>query len=165
MFADRPVPWSDALRATPRSEAIAVELALLVTDQIPRSLANSSNHAVQERTKSSRTWFRWEYREALDSSREVVEGDADPPAERPLLRDSEGQPGGPESSGDRNRREISEPDVVRSTRTDPALGDLWLGGWRSGRLVAQEPADGRGPDLEPCSAEMLSDFLLPELRT
>ncbi len=52
MLPDGPVPRPDTLRATPTSKTGAVELFLLVTDQVPRGLTGSSNHAAEERPKN-----------------------------------------------------------------------------------------------------------------
>ena len=66
MLPDSPVPCSDPIRATPCSETWAVELLLLVADQVARRCAHSSNHTADERAESFGAGFVWEHRESLD---------------------------------------------------------------------------------------------------
>ncbi len=66
MFPHGPVPWTDTLRVTPSSKAGAIELFLLVTDQIPGMFAHSSNHTAEERPETLGSGFAGEYGKALD---------------------------------------------------------------------------------------------------
>ena len=165
MLADRAVPWTDALRATPGFETGTVELPLLVADQIPRSLAHCSNRAAQERSKNPGSGFLGEHGETLNFPGEVIDDDGDPPAERPLLGHGEREPRGPEAAEGRDYGEVSQPDVVWPIRLDPRDRGLCLKRWGMYGFFLHEPANGRGPDLQSCSAQVLGDLLFPELRT
>ncbi len=55
--------------------------------------------------------------------------------------------------------------MVWPVRPNPSHGALCLGRWGRYRFFIDEPAYGRGPDLEPSSAQMLSNLLFPELGT
>ena len=89
-----------------------------------------------------------------------------PPADRPSLADGVGDPVGPESAGNRHRRQIRVPGVSRIFRHDAAM-IVWIVGRRFrgvDRLFLQDPPDGRLADMDTCPGQLVGDLRLAQRR-
>jgi len=93
----------------------------------------------------------------------VVDDDRDPPAERPALRQREGEPRNPEAGGGRYDGQIGVPDVIGSIGGNAPGGGHGFGGrrYRGGITDWRFPAntaDCRGGQVQARAGQDLRDF-------
>ncbi len=97
VLADGAEALMDAAAVAPSSEFPGNELPALVGDEMPGLVAHLREESLQESENGARGWLAAIDRESHHSPRAVVDGDSHPPAERPHLRQGEGDPRGPEA--------------------------------------------------------------------
>jgi hypothetical protein len=90
--ADGAEPRLDSFAATPSFVPLAPELLAFVADDVFGRLFHPANGTSEERSNGGRLRYLRKNGEAHETSRIVVDGHRDPPAERPLLRTRERNP-------------------------------------------------------------------------
>jgi len=87
-----------------------------------------------------------------------------PPAHGPALVNCVGNPGRPESTGDRHDRQIGIPGVAWIFRNDLALlADIvarWA--WRGNGMLLQDPLHRRLADVDTSPGQLVGDLHLPQ---
>lgn len=124
----------DTSTTAPLSEPEIDELPAVVGDEVSWDGPHLLDGPAEERSHLNRGRHVRECGDADRTTGIVIDDDSDPPAERPLLGQSPGQPGGPESERSRYRGEIAEPDVIGAFRRYDVLqclggrrGWCWIG--------------------------------------
>ena len=158
--ARRP-PLRSARAAFPHTR----EHRLLVADEVARRRSHFSYRPSQEGAMRPCIGLSLPDLEALDATREVVEDDDDPPAERPFLRQGCWPPRYPEAQPRRNRRQVDVPDLVRVVGTDDGSGRQSSSDRLGGkRCLPEHPPHRRWSQVEPRPAEYLGDLGLAQPR-
>ena len=112
VLANRSEVLKDVSTTTPLSESNRDELLAVIGDQVLRRGSGLPNHTTEKHGDGRGRRRLVEHDDPHDATREVIHRHGDPPAERPSLRQSEGQPCRPESGRDRNRAQIDVPYVI-----------------------------------------------------
>ncbi len=165
VLPDGAVAHLDLPPPTPLPEALAEEHRFLVADEVARCALGVSDRPTEEGPQRGRVGLPLEDHEALDPAGEVVEDHGDPEAERPLLRESTGEPRDPEAQARRDCTQIDVPDMVWPIRGDDGTGHSDGDRLGESRLILQEPAHGRRRQVQSSAAEHLGDLDLPQART
>jgi hypothetical protein len=97
VLADGSKPLADPPATAPSSEAFVGELRSLIGDQMSRHGASLPNGSSEEGPNRHGRRRLLEHGESHHPTREVIHNNGDPPAERPALRCSPRQPGGPKA--------------------------------------------------------------------
>jgi len=95
------------------------ELAPLIRDDVLRRFPCLLDQSVQERAHLATRWLSTEHGESLRHSREMTDGNDNPPPEGPTLRQRKRRPARPERSRGWNDRQINVPRVIRAGRDNP----------------------------------------------
>ena len=165
MLAHGTEPLTDSAATAPPAKPVVHELAALVGDQVPRCGSGLADRPPQKRPDLHRRRRPIEDREAHDSSRVVIDGDGQPPAERPAVGQGEGQPGCPEAEAGGNRSQIGIPDVAGTPgmngAVSPGRGSAWPSSWP----LAQHVSDRGHGEMQPDTGEDLRDLGLAHRRT
>ena len=111
--ADGAAARADLAVLAPPLEALAPELLALVADDILGRGRGLADGLGEEGDDLLAVGLLAEDGDAHGSPGEVVNAHGQPPAERPALRQSKGQPGSPEAA-QRNGCQVHVPDVVRT---------------------------------------------------
>ncbi len=179
MLAHRPKPGADPFSTSPVLEALAPELLPLVADQVLRLGLGLMHDASQEGAYGPGVGILLEHSKAHCVAGEVIDCHGNPVAEGPALGQAEGEPRDPESQVGGNQGEIDMPDVMDPLGGNHPLGSL--GGNTLGlqclfaglgrcsllprrlrvRIFFEDATDRGRAQMEPGSAEHLSDLLLP----
>ena len=111
VLAHRAEAWADTPPSAPLLERVTPKLPSLVADDVPRWVTSLADGAIQKSLDLHRCWTAKKDGEADHGSREVIDGDGDPPAEGPGLRQSERCPRDPEAGPGWDGREVDVPRV------------------------------------------------------
>ena len=117
VFADSAESLLDAVTTAPGVELLCRELRAVVGDQVCWPAPDSSTRSPEEVRNLPGGWLFLEVRGPDGSPGEVIDGDGDPPAERPAQWQRERQPRDPEATTRGDHREVDVKDVVGSLRS------------------------------------------------
>ena len=95
VLADRPEALTNPAATAPFPKRLVAELLALVSDEMSGYGSGLPNGSAEKRPDRHRVRLLVEHGEAHDPTRVVIDGDGNPPAERPALRQREGEPGCP----------------------------------------------------------------------
>ena len=160
MLLDCAVTSLDAAPTAPAAKALVGELPAVVRDEHLWPGSCPSEGSVEKASDRFRGRLLLEHGESHDSPREVIDSDSNPPAERPALCDRPRHPGAPEVCGSRDRRQIHVPDILRPLGADTTCCRHRLGDDLPVRSSSQHPADSRGAEMQPSTAQDIGDARL-----
>ena len=141
------------------------ELLPLVRDEVPGIRSGLPYGMPKESSDCERSGLLVEHGEAHEPAGVVIDCDRQPPAERPLLGQGEGQPRGPETQRRGDRGQIDMPNVVRLSRSYDSSCPLDLPKSPSSGWFVEKPSDRRRAEMQPGSAENLGDLDSAHRRT
>jgi hypothetical protein len=165
VLSDRTEALSDVSTTTPPSKPTTSKLLPLIRDELSRHGAAVADRATKKCSHCCGVGLLSEYGEVYDPSREVINGEREPPTEGPALRQGERQPCGPESKGGGHGRQVEVPFMIRTLGGDDSRVDYRCLNKASSRSVPQHAAHRCPAEMEIGPAEDLSHLGLSHGRT
>jgi len=162
MLAQRPEAMLNAPTPTPPSEFSCDELFAPVGNKVPRCLPRVPEEPLKEVSNRCRRGLRAIDRESHHTPGEVVDGDREPPAEGPDLRQGEGNPGGPEAECSGDGGQVYVPEMIRLPGGHDTRGRLRSIARLGLSRIVQHPPHRGGSEMETRPGEDLSYLHLPQ---
>jgi hypothetical protein len=148
----------DATPSAPALETLRNELPALVGVQVPRPVAKPPENSVQEYPNCLGGRLTTKGREPHHPARVVIDGNPNPPTERPEVRQGEGNPRDPETESLGHDGQIHVPEVIRLPNRDHARDYLRSVARSRPSRVFQHPAHGSRAEVESRASKNLCDL-------